>query len=169
MKKTILIIFLAIGITAQAQIFDKDYNDKSYAYFSVGSSYATTPHTNNFTPNGIFSAGVFWNVFDISLNYEYVKLTPDYHSYYTQALVRPFTIRQFEFLIGAKYGRIIRVDEGTYNYFGGTGEIRYNIHHCKLFISLQGNYDRRGDILYKWGNDSDYWKYTTHLKIGIKL
>ena len=168
MKKTILILFLAIGITAQAQIFDKDYNDKSYAYFSVGSSYAKTPHTNNFTPNGILTAGVFWNVFDISLNYEYVKLTPDYHSYYTQALVRPFTIRQFEFLVGAKYGRIIRGDEGTYNYLGGTGEVRWNFGD-KWFISLQGNYDRRGDILYKWGNNSDYWKYTTHLKIGIKL
>jgi hypothetical protein len=167
MKKTILIIFLAIGITAQAQIFDKDYNVKSYAYFSAGSSYATTPHTNNFTPNGIVTAGVFWNVFDVSINFEYVDLEPDYFSYTSQVLVRPFTYRKFEPLIGLSYGRVIRVDEGTYNYFGVVGEIRYNI--SKFFVSLTGDYSYRGDIRYVWGDNSDYLKLSSHLKLGIKI
>lgn len=168
--KTLVKIFIIINAmlivaVATGQHFDKDYQLNKYSYFSMGSSYAKVPHIKEFTPNVIATAGVFYNGFDVSLNYEYVKLTPDYHSYFAQVMYRPFTIRKFEFLAGVKYGRIIRETEGTYSYLGFTGEIRYNIN--KFFISLQSNYDRRGDILYKWGGK--HWKYTTHLKIGIKI
>ena len=166
--RIILIINAMLFVTiASSQVFDKDYNDKSYAYFSIGSSYAKVPHTNEFTPNGIVTAGVFYNVFDISINYEYVKLTPDYHSYYAQAMVRPFTYKKLEPLAGLRYGRIIRVDEGTYNYFGVVAELRYNFN--KFFVSLEGDLSYRGDIRYVWGDNSDYWKLSSHIKFGIKI
>jgi len=167
--RTVIILALLLGLVTycNAQNHFGYEQDKQYAYASVGSSYAKTPYTNNFTPNGIVTVGVRYELADISINYEYVKLTPEYHSYFLQAQIIPLDIHNFEFGAGMKYGRIIRGDIGTYNYFGFNGEIRatYN----KFFISLMGSYDYRGDIRYVWGDNSDYWKYTTHLKIGIKI
>ena len=166
--KVIIILNALLVVTiATGQDHFGHEQDKQYAYVSVGSSYAVTPHTNNFTPNGIVTAGVRYELVDVSLNYEYVKLTPDYHSYFAQVQIMPLDIHNFEFGAGMKYGRIIRVDEGTFNYFGFNGEVRatYN----KFFISLIGSYDYRGDIRLMWGDNSDYWKFSSHLKIGIKI
>ena len=78
--------------------------------------------------------------------------------------ILPFEdIKGIEMLVGFKYGRIIR-KPSAYRYAGVNGELRYG---KKLFISLQGNYDYRGDIHYVW--EKDYFVWTTHLKIGIKL
>ena len=134
----------------------------AYSYFAIGSSSATVPHTNELTLNGIVTAGAFYNIFDISINYEYVNLTPKYHSYFVGVQVRPIYYKGIEALMGVKYGRVIR--DGTYLYAGVNGELRYG---KKFFVSLVGSYDYRSDIHSMW--DKDYFVYTTHLKVGIKI
>ena len=140
-----------------------------YKYFSVGSEYAVKPHTNKPILSILATAGVTYGynfVWDISVNYQYTNLTPKYHSYFAQVQVIPFTYKGIEFLVGGKYGRVIRTESqsGTYLLYGGNGEIRYG---KKWFVSLMGSYDFRGDIAYWWGED--YWVYSTHIKVGIKI
>lgn len=161
MKKIILILFLVIGITTQSQTFGHN-QDKDYTYILVGTSYAKTPHTKNYTPNFIVTAGARYNLLDISINYEYVKLKPDYHSYFAQLQIVLLEIHNYEFLIGGKYGRVIR--DMTYFYSGVNGEIRAKFNW--FIVSLSGSYDYRGDLeIYNSSN----WKFTSHLKVGYKF
>ena len=156
MKKLTLLILLTLA-TTQAQVID-------YQYFAVGSSYATIPHTNTFTPNVLLQAGIVYKIWDVSINCELVELEPNYLSYYAQLQVLPFPdVYGVEMLTGIKYGRVIR-DGGAYLYGGVQGELRYG---KKFFVSLQLSYDYRSDIRYVWGKD--YFVYTTHLKLGIKI
>ena len=122
MRLIIILNALLITVIATGQNFGYE-QDKQYSYFAIGSSAATIPHTNKLTPNGILTAGVRYNLVDISLNYEFVRLTPDYHSYFAQVQLIPLDIHNFEFGAGMKYGRIIRVEKGTYNYYGFNGEV----------------------------------------------
>ena len=163
MKKLILLLLL-IGTTATAQYRRQPLND-NYAYFALGTSAATIPHTDILIANGIFTAGVRDRLFDVSINYEYVNLKPKYHSYFIGLQVIPLTLGNFEFGIGGKYGRVIRESEGVYTYAGGNAETRFTVKN--FFISLVGNYDYRGDIHSQWGKD--YFVYTTNIKIGIKI
>jgi len=159
----ILYTLLLIGVhkVGSAQTFGYEQS-KDYAYILVGSSYAKTPHTNNYTPNAVATIGARYKLIDISVNYEYVHLKPGYHSYFAQLQIVPFEIHNYEFLIGGKYGRIIR--GYTYFYSGVNGEVRAKFNW--FIVSLCGSYDYRGDLeIYESSN----WKYTTHLKIGIKL
>tara|TARA_R110002012_G_scaffold300532_1_gene500379 strand:+ start:542 stop:1027 length:486 start_codon:yes stop_codon:yes gene_type:complete len=161
MNKMILIIFLAIGISVQSQTFG--YNqDKDYKYVSLGSSYAKTPQTTDYTPNFILTIGARYNLIDISINYEYVKLSPDYHSYFAQVQIVPLDLHNYEFLLGAKYGRVLR--DVTYFYSGFNGEIRAKFNW--FILSLTGSYDYRGDLeIY----NSSSWRFTSHFKIGYKF
>ena len=157
--KTLTLLILLTLATTQAQVRD-------YQYFAVGSSYATIPHTNTFTPNVLLQAGIVYNIWDVSINVELVELEPSYLSYYAQLQVLPFPdVYGVEMLTGIKYGRVVR-DGGAYLYGGVQGELRRNV-LGKFFVSLVGNYDYRGDINSMWGKD--YFVYTTHLKLGIKI
>jgi len=161
MKKTILIIFLVIGITSQSQTFGYK-KDKDYTYIMAGSSYAKIPHTKEYTPNFILTTGARYNLVDISINYEYVKLNPDYHSYFAQLQIAPLDIHNYEFLIGCKYGRVLR--DATYFYSGFNGEVRAKFNW--LILSITGSYDYRGDLeMYSSSN----WKFNSNLKIGYKF
>ena len=160
--KTIL-IFL-IGFTALGQYAPKQL-DNDYAYFSIGSSSAVKPHTNELILNGIITAGVRYKLFDISINTEYVNLDPKYLSYYFTLQVMPITIYNFEMGVGFKKGNIIRLDNETYDLLGIQGEVRYTL--GRFFGSLVGSYDFRGDIEAAWGKD--YLVYTTHFKVGVKI
>lgn len=167
MKLIIILNALLITVIASGQHFRYE-QDKQYSYFSIGSSAATTPHTNDLVLNGIATAGVRYELIDISINYEYVNIQPNYHSYFAQLQVMPLDIHNFEFGIGGRYGRIIRPTKGTFNYFGVNGEIRFTPwKKSKIYLSLMGSYDYRGDIRIMWGDD--YWKFSSHFKIGIKV
>jgi len=176
MKKLIYLILL-IGITANAQYRTFKLND-TYSYFQLGSSTATEPHTDKLILNGIFTAGVRYKMVDISINYEYADLAPDFHSYFIGLQIIPLSLGNFEFGIGGKYGRLLRDGDGVFNYYGITAETRYTFkkkhkRHKKeptFFISLAGSEDYRGDIHEYWAND--YWDafvYSVYFKIGIKL
>ena len=166
MKTLILILLTSTIAIAQNNHFGKEPLDNDYGYFTIGSSSAVKPHTNDLILNAIVTAGVRYKIFDISVNAEYVNLDPKYLSYFFTLQVIPITINNFEFGIGFKKGNIIRVDNETYDLLGVNGEVRFTPFK-RLFISLVGNYDYRGDIESMWGED--YFIYTTHLKIGIKI
>jgi len=175
--KTITLLILLLGVTVNAQYRVFKIND-TYAYFQLGSSSATEPHTDRLILNGIFTAGVRYKITDISINYEYYNLKPDFHSYFIGVQVIPFSLGNFEFGTGIKYGKLLRNDLGVYNYYGLTAETRYTFkkkhrRHVKeptFFVSLAGSKDYRGDIHQFWADN--YWDafvYSVYLKLGIKL
>ena len=61
---------------------------RDYKYFSIGTNYATSPSSysgikppNELVFNFITEAGIMYDVFDISVRYEYADLKEKYHSF----------------------------------------------------------------------------------------
>ena len=176
-SKVLILLLLLIGTTATAQYAPSELNQE-YGYFQGGLSGATKPHTEEIIFNGVFTAGVRYRLFDISANYEYADLRPYYNAWFASVKLVPITTGNFEFLIGGRYGRVMREDF-VYLHYGAEGEIRYTFkkkHHRhnnkpSFFVALTGTYTFGGDKAHLWGVKT-YWDnftYSSYFKLGIKL